>query len=168
MRKNGFRFILLFVLFMPIFYFQGLDQGNSWVSDGKTRDSRKLSFQNPNKELWDPVEKAVQKQQYQKALDETKRILKESRSQKNIEEWTRGLIRQALLEQGLHGYETAVREFRQEKWPEDSIAQTLLRLFYAQTIRNYYYAYRWEIDQREKVISKKEVDLKKVGSNDHF
>src|SRR5262249_73527 len=59
-----------------------------------------------------------------------------------------------------HGYETAVRTLKDEPWPTGEVAHAALQLYYAQSLVYYNTAYRYEIAKREKVSSKKPVDLK--------
>lgn len=107
------------------------------------------------------IDAAVNIQQYQKALEQNALVLRDAEAKKDTGNWTRALIRRTLLRQGLHGYETAVNEFRAAAWPDDTQARAMLNLFYAETLLTYYQGYRYEIDQRERLVSTREPDLKK-------
>src|SRR6266508_3880176 len=56
--------------------------------------------------------------------------------------------------------ETAVRFFKEEPWPKGLLSRAALELYYAQSLVNYFHAYSWEIQKRERVESSGAVDLK--------
>ncbi|MBZ0113717.1 MAG: hypothetical protein K8J08_14725 [Thermoanaerobaculia bacterium] len=112
------------------------------------------------KEMWKEIDRQIEEQKFEAAYEGAVEILRLAQSADNAEEWTRALIRCVQLRTGLHGYETAVRFLADEPWPEDSIQRAALHLYYAGSLRNYFQMYSWEIQQREKVVSDDEVDLK--------
>ena len=77
-----------------------------------------------------------------------------------VEYWTRTLVKETQLRMALHGYETAVRFLKDEQWPTEPLWQATLNLFYAHALTSYIDIYSWEINQREKVVSSGEVDLR--------
>ncbi len=113
----------------------------------------------PGKEL-EKVEKLVKQQKFEAASKEVEKLLEEAKERKDSEAWTRTLVRWVKLRIGLHGYETAVRFLREQPWPEDLLARTALNLYYAASLVTYARSYSWEIQQRERVDTKGEVDLK--------
>ena len=110
--------------------------------------------------VWKAYDKAVSEQKYAQAHEIAEDNLKTARSSQNSEAWVRALIRCVQTETALHGYETAVRRLKEEPWPEDLLAQTVLNLYYGQSLMTYAHEYSWEIRGREKVDSKGTVDLK--------
>jgi uncharacterized protein YfaS (alpha-2-macroglobulin family) len=67
--------------------------------------------------------------------------------------WTKALVRRVVLENVLHGAETSVRLLLETPWPQDPKFQTILNLYTAKTLFNYYQTYTWEINQREPAIT---------------
>jgi hypothetical protein len=110
---------------------------------------------------WDEVTRLANDQKYQAALDGVGHILARARADGNEADWVRALIETVQLRQGLHGYETAVRFLREERWPEGALGRVALLLYYAQSLQTYVDRYGWEIGRREKVESSQPVDLKK-------
>jgi uncharacterized protein YfaS (alpha-2-macroglobulin family) len=70
------------------------------------------------------------------------------------------LIREGQLRTALHGYETAVRFFKEEAWPDSPLERDMLDLFFANSLVTYYRAYAWDINRREQVEAKGPIDLK--------
>lgn len=110
---------------------------------------------------WAAFDKAVKEQKFRKASKEVEKVLAQARKAGDSENVTRGIIRWVQLRIGLHGYETAVRFFKEQAWPEDLLSSSLLHLYYAHTLQTYARAYSWEIQKRETVKSKHKIDLKK-------
>ena len=109
---------------------------------------------------WKTVDSMADEQKFQAAQDAVREMLDQARRQGNDLEWTRCLTRYTFLGITLHGYETAVRELLMAAWPENDVAQAILHLMSAHGLTSYYDAYRWEIDQREKVVGSDTVDPK--------
>ncbi|NOZ00801.1 MAG: hypothetical protein GXP54_02800, partial [Deltaproteobacteria bacterium] len=110
---------------------------------------------------WKEVDRLMDEQKYEKASEIVEGILKSAIDSGDSEEWARSLIRWVQLRTSLHGYETAVRFLKDQEWPDEQPASTVLELFYAQSLVNYARMYSWEINKRERVVSTAEVDLKK-------
>ena len=110
---------------------------------------------------WKEFDRLVGEQKFEEASKVVEGILEDAITSGNDEEWARSLIRWVQLRTALHGYETSVRFLKDQAWPEDPLAVTTLELFYAQSLINYAQTYSWEINQREQVVSTREVDLKK-------
>ncbi|HOW86830.1 MAG TPA: alpha-2-macroglobulin family protein [Candidatus Aminicenantes bacterium] len=106
------------------------------------------------------VEKLIEEQKFEAAAAECARVRGEARRNGDTALWTWSLIREGQLRVSLHGYETAVRFFKDEAWPDSPVERDLLELFYANSLVTYYRAYSWEINRRETVESKGPVDLK--------
>jgi uncharacterized protein YfaS (alpha-2-macroglobulin family) len=110
---------------------------------------------------WQEVEELVADQRLEAAFTKASQILAAAQQADLEEEWTRGLIECATLRLALHGFEEAVRLLRDEPWPSTSIHNSLLQLFYANTLAAYLRTYSWEIEGRERVVLEGDVDLKK-------
>lgn len=108
---------------------------------------------------WKEIRRLEDEQKYEAAAEAVTALLAEARRRGDEENWTRALVRSIQLRTALHGYETAVRLFREEKWPGDARWHAVLELFYAHGLLNYLDAYSWEIRQREAIERSGEVDL---------
>ena len=109
---------------------------------------------------WSRIDQLVNVQQFAEAARETEKLRLLARESGDEQQLTRALIKETQLRSGLHGYETAVRFLRDQEWPESPRHQLILGLFYGRTLAHYLRAYHWEIQQREKVVSGEELDLK--------
>ena len=109
---------------------------------------------------WKEIDRLVSEQKFEEAAALAARRKQAARERGDEAEWTRALIREVQLRTGLHGYETAVRFLKEEPWPKGLLGRAALELFYAQSLVNYFHAYSWEIQQRERVESSGAVDLK--------
>ena len=106
------------------------------------------------------VEKLIAEQKFEAAAAECARIREDARKSGDTTLWTWSLIREGQLRTSLHGYETAVRFFKDEAWPDSPIERDMLDLFFANSLVTYYHAYSWDINQRERVESAGPIDLK--------
>ncbi|MCU0613272.1 MAG: hypothetical protein MUE60_15990, partial [Candidatus Eisenbacteria bacterium] len=109
---------------------------------------------------WKAVDTLISEQKYEQAAAAVAEIREAARAADNTEQWTKALVKETQLRLALHGYETAVRFFREQPWPDDARSRAILNLYYANGLMTYLEAYDWEIRQREKVESKEEIDLK--------
>ncbi len=106
------------------------------------------------------VDTLIGEQKYAEALTQVRAEIKDSFSKKDEMRWAKLVVQEAQLQIGLHGYETAVRDLKKHQWPSSTLAQSMVQIVYAQSLRTYAQSYSWEIRNRERVESKKEVDLK--------
>ena len=106
------------------------------------------------------VEKLVEEQKFEAAAAEAARVREEAKKTGDNSLWTWTLIKEGQLRTALHGYETAVRFFKEQAWPDSPLERDMLDLFYAQSLVIYYQAYSWDIDRRERVEAKGSIDLK--------
>ncbi len=111
--------------------------------------------------LWEQVKKLTGEQKYEAATKEVEKIRAAAEKAGNDQEWARALITMVQLRMALHGYETSVRYLMDQPWPKEPVAEMTLRLYYGQTLMRYLGSYSWEIRQREQVVQKGKVDLKK-------
>ncbi|RKH63495.1 hypothetical protein D7X96_27655 [Corallococcus interemptor] len=109
---------------------------------------------------WKAIDALVEEDKVESAAQGAEARLAAAKAQGDADEWTRALIRTVQLRTRLHGYETTVRFLREQPWPEGLRQQATLHLFYAAVLTHYVEAYRWEIGQREQVVSSGPVDLK--------
>lgn len=117
---------------------------------------------------WAKIKQYINEQKYEAAYSELENLLKKSRETNNYEMITHTLMKMVQLRMALHGYETAVNFLKSEKWPDGLYSQMVLNLYYAFSLVTYYNSYSWEINQREKVESAKEIDLKKLTKDDIY
>ena len=110
---------------------------------------------------WKLFNKYIDEQKFEKASKIVLKIKNNSKNSNNSEELVKAIVKYTQLKIALHSYETAVKYLKEEKWPEDLLSQTVLNLYYADTIKYYMQNYSWEIRKREKINTKGEVDLKK-------
>ena len=106
------------------------------------------------------VEKLITEQKFEAAAAECARLREDARKSGDARLWTWTLIRESQLRTSLHGYETAVRFFKDEAWPDSPLERDMLDLFYANSLVTYYHAYSWDISRRERVEAKGPIDLK--------
>ena len=106
------------------------------------------------------VEKLVAEQKFEAAAEEAARVREEAKKAGDNSLWTWALIKEGQLRTALHGYETAVRFFKEQPWPDSPLERDMLDLFYAQSLVTYYHAYSWDINRRERVEAKGPIDLK--------
>lgn len=121
----------------------------------------------PRSKDWSRVSSLVEEQKYEEARGLCSAIRAAAQKSGNSEEWTEAMIKEVQLQIALHGYETAVRLLRSESWPQDSLSQVALELYYAHSLMSYLQAYSWEIGRRERVETRGPIDLK-VWSKDQI
>ncbi|WP_338261105.1 alpha-2-macroglobulin family protein [Corallococcus caeni] len=109
---------------------------------------------------WKAIDALVEDDKVESAAQGAEARLAAAKAQGDADEWTRALIRTVQLRTRLHGYETTVRFLKEQPWPEGLRQQATLHLLSAAVIANYVQAYRYEIGQREQVVSSGPVDLK--------
>ncbi len=123
-------------------------------------DSKKQEATVVKKPDWKRVEALIEEQKFEEARKEVEGLRKISQAAADNTNWTKALVREVQLEIGLSGFENAVRFLRTQPWPDAPESRIVLSLFYAHSLTTYARAYSWEINKREKVESKNEVDLK--------
>ena len=109
---------------------------------------------------WEDVDRLVSEQKFEAASAAATAIRESAQAAGDSDRWTRALVEETKLRMALHGYETAVRFLKDQPWPEDDVSQAVLELYYANALATYARVYSWEIRQRERVESAKELDLK--------
>jgi len=109
---------------------------------------------------WQKVRALKDEQKYQEALKVVEQILEQARKDQDSQQQTQAMIEAVRLQTGLHAYETAVRWFADQPWPQDLLGRTAVQLYYSGLLQNYLTRYMSEIAQRQPVISQGPVDLK--------
>lgn len=99
---------------------------------------------------WSEVDRLVDEQKYQAALQKVDEIVNTSTMQKDAPEQVRSIIRRLSLESALDRREDAVNHMiaSMDSWPDDLISRTLLGLYLAEALNSYKDFYSWEINQR--------------------
>ena len=108
---------------------------------------------------WAEVDRLIAEQKLEQAasLIETLRAAAEKRGDEAA--WARALVRATEVRIALGGFETAVRQLREARWPPGLLARTGLDLYLAHALTTYVVAYSWEINRRERVDTGGKLDL---------
>lgn len=114
------------------------------------------------------VDELVNQQKYAEALKLVRESITRSKAGKKDREWAKLIVKEAMLEIGLHGYETGVKDLRSKEWPKEPVAHALVSLAYARTLQLYHQSYSWEIRKREKVSGRENFDLKTMTSDEIY
>ncbi|MFL5784941.1 MAG: MG2 domain-containing protein, partial [Bacteriovoracaceae bacterium] len=114
------------------------------------------------------IDRLINEQKYAEALKLVQKDLDEMKAEKKDREWAQLIVKEAMLQVGLHGYETAVKNLRAREWPKDAVAHAMVSIAYSRTLQNYQQAYSWEIRKREEVAGEKDFDLKKLTSREIY
>jgi len=113
---------------------------------------------------WSNIEKLIKDQKIKQATAQIDNVLKTSKRAKDNQNWRHALILGAAFRVQRGQFEKAVKHLNQA-WPKDAESQMLVNLHRAYVYSSYIQAYRWEIQNREKVSSRKSVPLKKMTMN---
>ncbi len=114
------------------------------------------------------VEKLIDEQKFEAAAAEAARIREEAKKAGDYSLWAWALIKEGQLRTALHGYETAVRFFKEQAWPDSPLERDMLELFFGHSLVVYYQAYSWDINRRERVEAKGPIDLKSFTRDQIF
>lgn len=120
--------------------------------------STQLAFAAPD---WKSVEKQLKDQKFTQASKQIDTILKQSIQAKDNNNWQKALILGAVLRNQREEKENAVKYLLHNPWPQDNQSKMLINLHLASLLSGYIQRYRWEIQNREKISSKKKQSLKK-------
>lgn len=118
--------------------------------------------------LWNKVKELEGKNQYQAARDEVELIYKKALEMNSDDQTVKGLFELVKLTLGLHGYDKAANYLFDKKWPQSKKYKAIMYLFRANVLMTYYQSYSWEIQQREEIVSKERVELKKWTARQIF
>ncbi len=114
-------------------------------------------FAAPN---WTGIEKLIKDQKITQASTQIDYVLKSSRQAKDNLNWRHALILGAVMRSKRGQFAEGVKYLNQA-WPKDNESQMLINLHRAYLYTSYIQNYRWEIQNREKISSRKAVPLKK-------
>lgn len=90
-----------------------------------------------NKNDWGRVLQLESSRQYEKAQEVVNKILTNT-SQTQYQEWTRAFIRKVVLERTIRGHEAAVNILENTSWADYAETKTIIQLFYANMLWEYY------------------------------
>ena len=153
MRADGWRMVAVLALFLVLG-----PQGHPMASL-HARAAADGARPQPTQD-WTQVDRLISEQKFAEAVAAAEKLRQAAQKAGDQDGWARALIKEIQLRTALHGYETAVRFLKEQAWPEGLFNRAALNLFYARSLVNYYSAYSWEINQREKTDSRVPVDLK--------
>lgn len=107
----------------------------------------------------------IGEQKFSAALEKIRQAISESKKNKDELSWAKLVVKEAQLQLALHGYETAVKDLKKREWPNKPLAEAMVNIAYAHSLKTYFDSYSWEIRKRERIESKGEVDLKSWTSD---
>jgi uncharacterized protein YfaS (alpha-2-macroglobulin family) len=105
----------------------------------------------PADDAWAAVERLIKEQKIAQAAKRLEALRAGAERRGDEAAWTRALVRLTEVRIALGGFESAVRQLREARWPPGQLARTGLDLYFAHALRTYVAAYSWEINDRERV-----------------
>jgi uncharacterized protein YfaS (alpha-2-macroglobulin family) len=111
------------------------------------------------RDSWAEVDRLIQDQKLEQAATRIESIRTAAERRSDTVTWTRALVRATEVRIALGGFETAVRQLREARWPPGVLARTGLDLYFAHALTSYLAAYSWEINNRERVETGGKLDL---------
>ncbi|HVT61301.1 MAG TPA: MG2 domain-containing protein [Thermoanaerobaculia bacterium] len=112
------------------------------------------------KDPWTEVDRLIDQQKLEQASTLIEALLAGAEKRGDEAAWARALVRRAAVRIGLGGFETAVQQLREARWPSGVLARTELDLYFGHALRSYAAAYSWEINRRERVDTGAKLELK--------
>ena len=109
---------------------------------------------------WSELERLINERKLTQVSLEVDKILKQAKREKDNKSWQQALVLGAAYKSQTGKYETALKYLNQA-WPQDNESKMIINLHKAYLLINYIQAYRWEIQNREKISSKRALPLKK-------
>jgi uncharacterized protein YfaS (alpha-2-macroglobulin family) len=113
----------------------------------------------PPGDPWATVDRLIDEQKLEQAAARIEALRAAAERRGDDAGWARALVRAAEVRGALGGFETAVRQLREARWPSAPLAHTELELYYAHALRAYAAAHSWEIGHRERVVTDGKLDL---------
>ena len=110
---------------------------------------------------WNSVSALLKNQKVTQAYKQVDVILNNASRAKDVNNWRQALIVGAVMREKTGQFENAVRYLTNHPWPQDDESQMLINLHKAYLLSSFVQRYRWEIQSREKIKSKKKQGLKK-------
>ncbi len=105
----------------------------------------------PTKSDWQEVDRLISEQKLEQAAAKLEALRADAERRGDDAAWMRALVRKTDVRLALGGFETAVKELREARWPQSALARAGLDLYLAHALRTYLQAYSWEIQRRERV-----------------
>ena len=100
---------------------------------------------------WREVDRLIGEQKLEQAAAKLDKLRADAEQRGDDLTWMRALVRRTDVRIALGGFETAVRELREARWPQAPLARAGLDLYLAHALRTYLGAYSWEINRRERI-----------------
>jgi uncharacterized protein YfaS (alpha-2-macroglobulin family) len=113
----------------------------------------------PPKASWAEVDRLIEEQKLEQAATRIEAIRAAAEQRGDAAAWTRALVRATEVRIALSGFETAVRQLKEARWPPGVLARTGLDLYLGHALTSYLQAYSWEINGRERVETGGKLDL---------
>ncbi|MBV8202241.1 MAG: hypothetical protein JOZ15_16595, partial [Acidobacteria bacterium] len=113
----------------------------------------------PARDSWSEVDRLIKEQKLEQAAVRIEAIRAAAERRGDAAAWTRALVRATDVRIALGGFETAVRQLKEARWPPGVVARTGLDLYFAHALTSYLAAYSWEINRRERVETGAKLDL---------
>lgn len=114
------------------------------------------------------VQQLINEQKYAEALKLVQKKIDDMKASKKDREWAKLIVQETMLQIGLHGYETAVKELKNREWPKDPVSHAMVSIAYARSLQIYHQSYSWEIRKREKTTGSESFDLKTLTSEEIY
>jgi alpha-2-macroglobulin len=111
------------------------------------------------KDPWAEVERLIQEQKLEQAASRIQAILAAADRRGDADARARALVRATEVRIALGGFETAVRQLREARWPPGLLPRTGLELSVANALTIYLATHSWEINSRERVETGGTLDL---------
>ncbi|HEY6320015.1 MAG TPA: hypothetical protein VJA16_00470, partial [Thermoanaerobaculia bacterium] len=108
---------------------------------------------------WAEVERLIREQKLEQAASRIQAILAAAERRGDADARARALVRATEVRIALGGFETAVRQLREARWPPGLLPRTGLDLYVANTLTIYLATHSWEINSRERVETGGTLDL---------
>jgi len=108
---------------------------------------------------WAEVDRLIREQKLEPAAARIEALRAAAERRGDTVDWTRALVRATEVRIALGGFETAVRQLKEARWPPGVLARTGLDLYLAHGLTSYLAAYSWEINRRERVETGGKLDL---------
>jgi uncharacterized protein YfaS (alpha-2-macroglobulin family) len=108
---------------------------------------------------WAEVERLIGEQKLEQAARRLEALRAAAEKRGDQAAWARALVRRTDVRIALGGFETAVRELKEARWPTGVVPRTGLDLYFAHALRTYLAAHSWEINRRERVATGTKLEL---------
>jgi len=108
---------------------------------------------------WAEVERLIKEQKLEQAASRIQAILAAAERRGDADARARALVRATQVRIALGGFETAVRQLREARWPPGLLPRTGLELSVANALSIYLATHSWEINSRERVETGGTLDL---------